>query len=45
VISPGNWTDTCHYNAEGNREKAAHVAPYVRDILAKLALAPAAPRP
>lgn len=36
VISPGNWTDTCHYNAEGNREKAAHVAPYVREILSKL---------
>lgn len=46
VISPGNWTDTCHYNAEGNREKAAHVAPYVREILAQLSpAAGAAPLP
>jgi len=44
VISPGNWTDTCHYNAEGNREKAAHVAPFVRELLTKIAPA-AAPRP
>jgi len=46
VISPGNWTDTCHYNAEGNREKAAHVAPYVRAIMAMLSPAPGtAPKP
>ena len=40
VISPGNWTDTCHYNAAGSREKAAHIAPYVREILAKLGSVP-----
>lgn len=38
VISPGNWTDTCHYNAEGNREKAAYLAPFVRDLLSNVSL-------
>lgn len=34
VISPGNWTDHCHLNVQGEREKAAHIAPYVRHVLA-----------
>ncbi len=35
VISSNNWTDHCHLNVEGERQKAAHIAPYV------LALCPA----
>lgn len=32
VISPGNWTDHCHLNVAGEREKASHLAPYVRRL-------------
>lgn len=33
VISPRNWTDHCHLNPTGEREKAAHVAESVKSIL------------
>lgn len=33
VISPNNWTDHCHLNAAGEREKAAHIAEYVQRLL------------
>ncbi len=33
IISPGNWLDFCHVNGAGSREKAAHIAPYVRQVL------------
>ena len=32
IISPGNWTDHCHLNASGEREKARHVAEFVKPI-------------
>lgn len=35
VISRGNWVDAlCHTNGEGNREKAAYLAPFARALLA-----------
>ncbi|MCE9616101.1 MAG: hypothetical protein K8T26_17655 [Lentisphaerae bacterium] len=34
VISPANWLDSCHLNEGGEREKAVHVAAYVRELLA-----------
>ncbi|MBI1783980.1 SGNH/GDSL hydrolase family protein, partial [Candidatus Sumerlaeota bacterium] len=33
TISPGNWVDNCHLNAAGEREKAEHVAPFIRLLL------------
>ncbi len=33
VISPENWTDHCHLNVNGEREKAAHIAAYVNSLL------------
>ncbi len=33
TISPANWVDFCHVNGAGAREKAAHIAPYVRQVL------------
>jgi len=33
VISPENWTDHCHLNPAGEREKAAHIAPYALELL------------
>lgn len=33
IISPGNWTDHCHLNSSGEREKATHIAEYVKPIL------------
>jgi len=33
VISPENWTDHCHLNVNGEREKAAHIAAYVNPLL------------
>lgn len=32
VISPKNWTDHCHLNVFGEREKAGHIAEYVRRL-------------
>lgn len=33
VISKANWVDPCHVNAAGCRQKAEHIAPYVRRLL------------
>ena len=33
AISPGNWTDHCHLNAAGEREKATHIAAFVRPLM------------
>ncbi|HMP75696.1 MAG TPA: GDSL-type esterase/lipase family protein [Kiritimatiellia bacterium] len=33
VISRRNWTDHCHLNPAGEREKAAHIAKYVRPFI------------
>ena len=33
AISPANWTDHCHLNAEGSAEKARHITPYARELL------------
>ncbi len=33
VISPENWTDHCHLNVNGEREKAAHIAAHVNSLL------------
>jgi lysophospholipase L1-like esterase len=40
VISPENWTDHCHLDPSGEREKAAHIAEYVRPFLKTVASAP-----
>ena len=32
AISPGNWTDHCHLNASGEREKAEAILPYVLEL-------------
>jgi lysophospholipase L1-like esterase len=40
VISPTNWTDHCHLNAAGEREKAAHIAGYVLSALTSTAPPP-----
>jgi lysophospholipase L1-like esterase len=32
VISRENWLDDCHTNAAGNRQKADHIAPYIRAL-------------
>jgi len=34
VISPANWTDHCHLNAAGERQKAAHIAGYINELAA-----------
>ncbi len=33
IISPGNWTDHCHLNVAGEQQKAAHIAPYVLELI------------
>ena len=33
TISADNWLDSCHLNGPGSREKAAHVAPFIRRAL------------
>lgn len=33
VICGGDWLDHCHLNARGERDKARHVAPYLRQLL------------
>jgi lysophospholipase L1-like esterase len=33
VIGAGHWLDHCHVDEEGNRRKAEHVAPFVREAL------------
>ena len=33
IISAGNWTDHCHLNDRGEREKAIHIADYVRPMM------------
>jgi lysophospholipase L1-like esterase len=33
IISPENWTDHCHLDPSGEREKATHIAEYVRPFL------------
>lgn len=33
VISPRNWTDHCHLNPNGEREKATHIADHVRPFI------------
>lgn len=43
VITPTNWVDHCHLNAAGEAQKAAHIEPYVRALLATPAPAPALP--
>jgi lysophospholipase L1-like esterase len=40
VISPGYWTDHCHLDPSGEREKAMHIAEYVRPFLRVAAAAP-----
>ncbi len=32
AISPGNWTDHCHLNAPGEREKAEAILPHVLNL-------------
>lgn len=32
TISPNNWIDKCHNNAEGNLEKAKYLAPFVKKL-------------
>lgn len=34
VITRTNWVDHCHVNAAGEAQKAAHIEPYVRALLA-----------
>ncbi len=33
TISPQNWEDDCHLNAEGEKEKAAYTAPFAKKLL------------
>lgn len=33
VISPENWSDHCHLNAFGEREKAGYIAPHVLGLM------------
>lgn len=33
AISPENWTDHCHLNASGEREKALAIQPYVLELI------------
>jgi len=33
AIAFSNWTDHCHLNAAGERQKAGHIAPYVLSLL------------
>ncbi|NCC49891.1 MAG: hypothetical protein EOM20_01620 [Spartobacteria bacterium] len=33
IISPGNWTDRCHLNADGTAQKAEHIAQYLIEAL------------
>lgn len=35
AISSENWVDDCHLNSPGCREKAEHIAPYVRRALSR----------
>lgn len=34
VITFSNWTDHCHLNPAGERQKAGHIAPYVVSLIA-----------
>lgn len=43
TISPTNWVDHCHVNAAGEAQKAAHIEPYVRALLAAPANSAAGP--
>jgi lysophospholipase L1-like esterase len=45
VISEENWVDFCHLNAAGCKQKAAHIAPAVRQQLTMAAAAAAEPPP
>ena len=35
VIEPANWVDSCHLNAAGAKQKAAHVLPYILQALGR----------